>query len=374
MPENLRRYMKRTASPLQENKFYSDIRRTTMKKMIANMRNWYCAFFLMGAFLFLLPGTSESLLPGDDFCWKNTYTRDFGYSPMGGQCDPGLKKFAGLCYEPCKAGFVDGGVSVCLPNSYKAPHPFGYPARLVCHGSWPWQWKCTSMAYQDCRAANPGHDCFQGGALWYPECDAGYTNTGFFCVNKEAPYTRSPSWPNCNSGDQVEAGLCHKPCSANHTGVGPLCVDQCPSGWTDCGLACSSDGTGGCVGSVANMAMSSAQAIGTLAAALPTGGASLGAGEAVNAAKEAETAAKTASTVEKLTAQLSKLEKTLKELKAAHPDAVKAARVAYYADKVNTIQQSIRDKEYRAAITAAASLDPTGISSAIDSFVHGKCD
>jgi len=42
----------------------------------------------------------------------------------------------------------------------------------------------------------------------------------------------------CPEGEQLDAGLCYIQCKANFTGVGPVCWQDCPEGYTDTGAFC----------------------------------------------------------------------------------------------------------------------------------------
>lgn len=263
--------------------------------------------------------------------------------------------------------------------------------------------------------------------LCTPVCPAGMTDIGISC--QKSTYDRGVGRiPDCSGNTPVkDAGLCYKGCKSGYYGVGPVCWASCPSGWTDCGAMCGTS-KGACATAITNQVTSSAMvalnvtliAVTAGGAAGATAGVEVGEAAAEDAAKTgeevaAEQAAKAADssgqTAAEQTLKNQVRQQLVQGLKKAGKEAVIQTAIgavigtgtaAYktiegnkqFHDQVmqqveQDLANNVTDAQIESAVNTAiqnahanstmgsnfdyTSLDPTGISSAVMSFVIPMC-
>ncbi len=183
----------------------------------------------------------------DQACWKRSYGRGVGKPistcPANTEqngllcyplCNSGYSGNGPVCWEVCPSGFKDTGADCLKPSSY---------GRGAGYALWN-EDKCNNENSQGCE---------KYGALYYPKCAADFHNAGCCICSPNCP----PGWTDigvscqkgsygrgvgkplvCTAQQQEDAGLCYNPCRDGYYGVGPVCWESCPSGWTDCGAMC----------------------------------------------------------------------------------------------------------------------------------------
>ena len=223
------------------------------------------------------------------FCWKQSQPR---YTEGLTTCSNGRVVENLLCYEPCKVNYkgvaflcwknCPDGYTNLGPTCHRAVHTYSAPSTLAacpdgyknmgascfrdahiygnkCRGGCKTGYTndgCTcrrnahsiSMNHMTCPA-----DRFKNGGRCYVRCPEGYKNTGEFChrdahsIGNEN-YNRGVGVPmECRDGlVHNGAGLCFEPCKPGFSAssnADPVCWQQCPEGWTNCGAACAKDKT-----------------------------------------------------------------------------------------------------------------------------------
>jgi hypothetical protein len=85
----------------------------------------------------------------------------------------------------------------------------------------------AGLCYPKCK------DRFRGvGPVCWEDCPSGYTDDGLTC--RKSGY--------CPPGTDRDGALCYPQCDSGYKGVGPVCWENCPSGYTDTGALCSAGG------------------------------------------------------------------------------------------------------------------------------------
>ncbi len=231
------------------------------------------------------------------FCWRQSYGRGVG-EPLS-TCANGMEKDGLLCYPRCNEGYGAAGPvcwAKCPPGFTdigafcQKPGPYGRGA------GYPWKFGDgfnLDGAWERCRRDNP-QGCEKYGEIIYPKCKPGYhavgccvcspdcppgwTDTGTGCTKPS--YGRGAGEPMvCRAGLEKDAALCYPPCKPGFHGVGPVCWQDIPPGWINCGAACAKS-EAECAMTVSDQVLSTvtvAANIATLGLATPaTGGAAVG--------------------------------------------------------------------------------------------------
>jgi len=227
-------------------------------------------------------GSTASLIDaGFDYCWKDSHGRGVGQplSTNSSDCPAGtVKDPTGLlCYPPCKAGYDMVG-PVCwqhgCPTGWRDDGLFCRPTGQGysrAGNTYPWVGgdnagdpsgqfaRCNGDNSQGCEQIPPGMV-----NLVYPKCKAGYHSGDhdggsiYDCVpdanscpgGKQMVLGSCPkdTYTNgvgqtlgCPKGMEQDGLLCYSSCGPNSHGVGPVCYDDCPSGWVQCGAGCAKD-------------------------------------------------------------------------------------------------------------------------------------
>ncbi|KAG2449143.1 hypothetical protein HYH02_005890 [Chlamydomonas schloesseri] len=162
-------------------------------------------------------------------------------------CPPGTVRdpTGALCYPACRPGFTMVGPvcwqTSCPANFRSTAVDCQKPAAYGRGAGFAWQFGDRldlSGALARCRAANPGVDCEQDGALMYPKCKSGFVpfgcctctpacpsgmrDTGATCLKQN--YGNGAGFPlGCGPGLQLSGGLCYPACKPGFVGVGPVC-------------------------------------------------------------------------------------------------------------------------------------------------------
>lgn len=204
---------------------------------------WLSAAILIGLFQIALIPTASA---GEDFYWKNSYTRGVGTIPPSHACGSGKEEDAGLCYAPCKSGYHGIG-PVCWQNSESYPRGAG-----------------TIPSLSGCKDGKE-----KDAGLCYTPCKAGYHGKGPVCWHDgSASYGRGAGTALqsvCESGKESDAGLCYTQCKADYNGIGPVCWGKTPAGYVDCGAGFAKDKKT-CAETTASQVAAVAMFIGTTAA------------------------------------------------------------------------------------------------------------
>ncbi len=181
-------------------------------------------------------GTLVRVANSHDRYWS-TFRDDWSLNKVAngaatGACPEGSEEDAGLCYERCKPGY-EGVGPVCWEQCASGYTDDGATCRrngdiIESQRDCPWYDTCGLW-----------HDC-----SWCPD---GYANDGCFCrrdpdIFWKSSYGRGAgSTLSCASNQDSDAGLCYPKCSSEYRGVGPICWETCPAGYTDDGATCRYD-------------------------------------------------------------------------------------------------------------------------------------
>ena len=172
------------------------------------------------------------------------YGRGAGVVPS--TCPAGQEKNGALCYPTCKSGFYGVGPA-CWQNCPAGYRDDGaYCAKPSAYG------RGGGYVIWDgdvCARDNPSTGCEQYGALWYPKCKANFHAAGCCICSPDCPsgmtdigascakqsYGRGAGSPLiCASGLENQSSLCYTPCKSTYSGNGPICYQNCPSGYEKC--------------------------------------------------------------------------------------------------------------------------------------------
>lgn len=194
---------------------------------------------------------------GGGFCWKDAYGRGVGKIPS--KCPSNKDKIGALCYNECKNDYKRVGVD-CHQKCKSGWTDHG----LLCYNS-----KSTYFAgskWESCKWKKWKHVCScpggwnKCGPMCYAKCKSGYGSPGtcndfcqMSCSGQGYAHGVAPSCPkktelspgvsgmSCDSGEEMDAGLCYPKCGDGYKGVGPVCwIDKFKLGkvnFVQCGLA-----------------------------------------------------------------------------------------------------------------------------------------
>ncbi len=265
-------------------------------------------------------------------CWKGSYGRGIGTIPssVGGAENCRGKEHTefvdGLCYRPCKEDYT-GFATMCIPGcpaGYRDDGLYCYKPKPIERSAFPWKFgdslnmndalaRCkksaegkasgcgiynsNTMVYTNCPSGYKTAPLITN--LCTPKCPAGTTDIGISC--QKHTYDRGvgeiPVLCSDPARPDDDAGLCYAACEAKHTGVGPVCWEDCPEGYVNCGASCAvSDlACGMTIGSQVLEPLMLAGNVAIIGASLGTATGAVAAGNVAKAA--ATTAAKTAAKV-----------------------------------------------------------------------------
>ena len=322
----------------------------------------------LGSFLVLAPTVSA------EFCWRESYGRGVGTIPT--RCGPGQENQAGLCYGSCQAG-MNGVGPVCwgtCPAGYTdhgvgctKPGPYGRGA------GYPWKFGDAlndSGMMSRCEADHGRGRCEKNGAMAYPKCKPGFHNVGCCTCSPDCPsgFTDTgiactkPSYgrgagtipTSCDGGAQYDAGLCYTGCRGGYSGVGPVCWGQCPAGWVNCGAGCATSSSE-CAGAITDQVVSVLDVAANIALTVATGGSGTAAKAAVT------TSAKSAA-------------------RRATSGISKAAAKKKMRELADEARQTLTEKQIEIMSSMAAGedfdpyeLDPTGIAMIVKAYNKPLC-
>ena len=168
-------------------------------------------------------------------CYKKAYYRGRGNGLY--RCNADEDQSLNWCFKKCEAGFSGFG-SACLadcPKNWRAMagfclKPIGYNRGV---GQWT---KCDN--------------CEKYGLLWYPKCRSGYHSSMQFYCKLDCPKGWEDMVSMCKKPtksrglghgmycgeNQTQVGLwCWNKCQPGYTGLGPLCLADCPADRNVCG-------------------------------------------------------------------------------------------------------------------------------------------
>ncbi len=205
--------------------------------------------------LLLLGGASVF---AQDACWKNSYSRGFGATL--GNCDPASPKTDGEdgCFPPCKAGY-EGTSFVCwqeCPPSFRTDGAFCFKPKGYERGTgYPWKAGDSSGSLEEAeaRCRRDHGECEKSGEVFFPQCKAGYHAVGCCMCSPDCPagmsdignscakdsYVRAKAPPSCPAGMEKSGERCFPACKPGFTGIGSLCVAECPQDRpVNCGASC----------------------------------------------------------------------------------------------------------------------------------------
>ncbi len=247
------------------------------------------------------------------FCWKRSYGRGVGLIPTG--CWD-RENQAGLCYVLCGEGYTGVG-PVCWEGC--APGWDNHPA-----------------------------SCYWSLFKWYFKKSYG-RGVGIIPTG-------------CDDGKENDAGLCYPKCSEGFYGVGPVCWKGCTEAApVNCGAACGSSSQV-CVEQVFNIVKAVLEMVKNVAELVLSFGGSAATKTVTGALKAGFKVAKNF------------IQKGIS--KAAFTKFMKSQ-----GQKLGeAVAESTINQLYEEAISAedlaldiAASMDPTGIISVVQSFIHELC-
>ncbi|MET0340682.1 MAG: hypothetical protein ABW252_06755 [Polyangiales bacterium] len=330
----------------------------------------------------------------DSVCWKPSSGRGAGTVPD--TCPAGKEKLGLLCYTMCPAGTKRVGVdchSVC-PAGLRDDGLFCRAAEYGRGAGYPWQGGDPGIVWEEswwsgmfarCERDHGRGNCEKNGSIVYPKCAPGYDAAGCCICRPRQPNCAAlglagavdlscakvvkvgePSAGTCGGGREFQAGLCYAGCASGSYGVGPVCWGRCPASRpTDCGAMCGTN-AGACAAAITEQVVGTLEVIANVALTVATAGASTGAQVGANVAKSAAQASG----------------KTI--IKNASAQTVKGLTKAQIKQEIKDIAleagQAIAEGQLEQLANAAAglefdftSLDPTGISGMIKSFVLPMC-
>jgi len=185
--------------------------------------------------------------------------------PHEATCAAGMSMEAGLCYQPCNAGF-HGFATKCIKDcpamfaddGLFCRKPDGYGRGVG--------YLLQNVDQRDCERDNP-QGCEKLGAIWYPKCRAGFHGFGLTCTkdcpagygdgglvcSKPAAYGRGAGYlfdneqQRCERDNPQGCDHCGAPwypkCRSGFHAFGcNVCTPDCPAGMTDVGALCQKNG------------------------------------------------------------------------------------------------------------------------------------
>lgn len=194
---------------------------------------------------------------GGDFCWKDAYGRGVGKIPN--KCPGNKQKIGALCYDRCSSDYERKGVD-CHQKCKSGWTDHGllcYNGEATYFAGSKWE-SCQVKNWQYTCSCPSGYD--KCATMCYKRCKPGYGSPGtcsdfcqMSCTGQGYAAGVSPSCPKkmelspgltgmvCDSGDEMDAGLCYPKCAHGYKGVGPVCwIDDFKLGNVDfvqCGMA-----------------------------------------------------------------------------------------------------------------------------------------
>jgi hypothetical protein len=342
------------------------------------LRNWCHGSALLSVVMMFVAFAAMPVQA--DFCWRDSYGRGVGTVPKA-CADSNRAMDEGLCYNKCKSGW-DGKATVCYQNCPSGFRDDGLlcakPAAYTVGAGYPWKFGDPvgnyDRARDRCRADHP-EGCEKSGLIWYPNCRSGFKKVGGLTCSPECPggFTDigvscgKPSEsrgagviPNqCESGHQLDAGLCYSNCRAKFDGVGPVCWQQCPaSAPVNCGAGCAAT-KDECAEAITDQVVSVLDTIATVTTTVL----SFGAG---TAAKTAATTAAKATVKNAAKGGIKNMSKA--QIKALiQKQARKAGKELAEAELENLAKAQMGDD------FDFESLDPTGIASIVKAYNKPVC-
>lgn len=162
------------------------------------------------------------------------------------KCQAGYYGVGPVCWQSCPAGYTDDGVTCRLdPYSFaKDSYGRGVGTLPDISGNCPSdREKQAGLCYSLCK------DGYYGvGPVCWQACPAGFTDDGAFCrrpgnIIAKGSYGRGAGvvLHACPAGSEQNGGLCYPVCQAGYSGIGPVCWQSCPAGFTDDGAVCRKD-------------------------------------------------------------------------------------------------------------------------------------
>jgi hypothetical protein len=249
-----------------------------------------------------------------NFCWRDTSTRGAGQvldtntcgspnlekDPNGllcyPKCNAGFKGVGPACWQSCPSGFRDDGAFCAKPEAYGRGAGYAWQfgdAAFSSSGQWS---RCQGANPQGCEQPGGGITLVYpkckpnfhavGTNICSPDCPAGMPDGGVSC--QKASYGRGAGEIlGCPAGLERSGLLCYAKCKAHSDGVGPVCWDQCPANWVQCGMGCAKN-VESCGTAVTDQVVSVVSAVAAISAEILTAGAAAG---IVDASKAGSTAA-----------------------------------------------------------------------------------
>lgn len=324
----------------------------------------------------LTPTIPPTTGPQPEFCWKDSYGRGVGTIPD--RCPDDKDQIGALCYSKCPSGYTRFGFD-CHQNcpSSDGWRDDGLFCRLSEYG------RGFGYAIWDngsCDNDNGGYgNCETCLAMWYPKCKSGYSPVGCNICRPNVPNCNAMGFTGgidlscaktikigdptplvCPSEREYDAGLCYATCKSGSTGVGPVCWDQPPNGWVECGFGAAVD-SANCAEVTTNQILSVGEVVFFVA--------TMGAGGA------AKSIAKGSAQWTKLVQKFQKFQKNLPEAAKKLGDVYDAAQTGYTIYEITQIDPNVKDPEelVRLVTTFTGIFDPTGVSSVLGSYTWTKC-
>lgn len=162
---------------------------------------------------------------------KDSYIR--GYGQATASCGGFMERQNDLCYTPCASGY-EGNGPVCWQRCPSGYIDDGASCRLDAsiisadNSHCPWYDLCGIALADGCTI-----------------CPAGYQNDGCTCrrdvhiIWKDSYGRGAGTVPtSCYYKEEYDAGLCYPRCNPGYEGIGTICWEECPKGWTDQGATC----------------------------------------------------------------------------------------------------------------------------------------
>ena len=380
--------------------------------------------------------SATGLAGSPDICWKSSYGRGVAGIPTAcgpneenqaglcyPKCQPGHKGVGVVCWQECPAGYRDDGVTCAKPGSiitrgaytigkeytganrykktawphecdngttfdtvdgggcWRCPSGFERSEKHIAQGEGCSRWggnsECTKWARE-----NFGTDrCEKIGALLYPvppdgtsctlnscmkNCPNGFRDDGLACAKLDNP-SRPVRTPDCPAGQENQAGLCYNRCNQGYDGVGAVCWGKCSGDFPfECGAGCATTELA-CALSITE------QVVGVLDVAVTTVEtvSTFGAATAVNAAIKTAMKEGIKSLVKELTKNVSKKvgkEALKKELKKEVKGLAKDSAQTLAENQADNLVNLMSGEDFD-----PTTLDPTGISGMVKSFIKPIC-
>lgn len=175
-------------------------------------------------------------------CRKNVQIQTkASYGRGGGTplvCREGTEMWGGICYQACREGFNGVG-----PVCWNFPQSYGRGAGEPISACRPGEEKNGALCYPKCSSGFEGK-----GPMCWASCPDGFVDDGLTCRKPEQllakdSYVRDAGNPVtvCPEGKVEQRGACYDPCETGTEGIGTICWESCPDGYTDAGGICHID-------------------------------------------------------------------------------------------------------------------------------------